>query len=1794
MEDISLQQQGGGQPSCEGAAAGNGHGDDDLLLADGFGFNGTYQPQEPDEGQQQAQQQQQQQQRQLEEEGIDLSGCIPSADLRPTDILCGRGNYDNPGNTTFIRVCEARKSEYLATTIFKDKRRIADEVLAELGRLGSRRFLQPVKGSNRKAARQQQTFVGGSGAGTGASSAPDAAYWKEMDQKAVAAKIKQALRQKRQPPKRRASASASGSAGGGGKTNGTGNDDGGGGGVAVVGDAGIDMSGLAGNDLFATSSGNVSGGVVGATPPSNSSSTYSVEQHLHQLRQERARLQRLQAQSQAQSQAKAQAQAQAQARDHVQGKGQYHRHHSQRHHHEQYLQEPQQHHHHQQQQHQQLHHHQHQQQQQQQHPYQEQQQLQQVQQQQQQQQQVQQQELQDYGGFCDAETELLKQLDIDLHEVEPNQQFGVGVGDSSGNLSALEPIPLPDEWQISSSRHNSLDLPPPPPPDHGEEPAAAVTAEDAAAVAAVAAAAIDTANALPTDMHHHHALYPTADANANANGMPATSDASHFDTGVASLPPSASAAATATTATATVFGNLNPLRTNSVTARATSDTSAYSGTSTSSRLSRSEVLATVRKALEYATTYGENQLISAASGTGTGGEDDAVTLAEVGRIIYGAVAAASGQRGGSSPEPQQLHRVSNQSPPLSSILSPSPPLSSSLAHQSPSLSPSFANQSPPPSDEGYSSASELRRSKKKTDATIACSYSTYHETLLELGYPLSFAFLVDCLMNPNALPADKFRSLDEVVEELQLMIRNPDRYLLDPPVELHGHQLRFPENKLYGRREHIASLFASFDQVIVSGAKSRGFVKVSGYSGCGKSALVDQIRPMLQKRRAMLINCKFDVRGRHAARSPLIFKAFDEYCKDLLTGDPMLLAEVQAAVRLALGPSAAVLKDLIPNLSGIVGDIAIASDDADEEAREIHRIVYHVRDFVRAIASPAHPIVMAFDDLQWANEQCLDVVSKLITDVSSRSVLFIGTYRDNELETADHPLEETLGEIATTNVPMSTIHLGNLDPLTVNDLVSDVLHLSPRLTRPLADVLHTKTRGNPLFVKQMIKVLHEDKLLYYSASRRRWEWDLEAIQEQLIADSAVELLVDMMKHYEADGQRMLQIASCFGSSFDAATVQLVYDSKDESAVFRHLDAAIKDGLIIQTGSKYSFSHDQIWQAAYSLTLPTEREEMHLRIGRQLLQGIPPAEIDSVVFTIVDQLNRGSALITDHDEKMTVARLNLKAGEKAKAAGSFLQASIYLKQATALVDEEDWEEQYNLCLRLYTVCAESQLAQADYEASIQAIEPVLAHGRNIRDKAPASYVCIVALIGQAKMHEALNMAMSVMEQLGEMFPVDPTEAEVKTAFNATKAFIQSASDSDVVTLPATKDATKVAVMRFALIATKCAYALSPQLFALVSFRMVKITLMSGLTPESSYAFAAFAIVCANLGAVRGGDVERYCARVAMTLSKKNDKYEHLVIVLLYHSVFPYHQPMQACLEQIKHAYVLGMRVGDTDWSLSILPRVSQVALFSGKQLNELEKEMRLNIQEIKSYKYKHWMIQVNLLVFQTVLNLTSSGEVSLDAQDPTILKGEAVDESVLLASFSDKPVRYVVRIYYYCRMFLAYLFRRYGIAAEIVDSHIELVKELQLLTNTASIYETFYWGLIALTAVRQGGEDAEKWNSIAIQSIDKMSEWAKLSEWNFLHKLRLLEAERSAFVDGDMESAAEAYASAISLAGKHNFVHEQAISCERCGLFHLERGNEAEGKQYLLRAIELYQTWGATRKAEDVSAYLREREFMGSW
>ena len=445
----------------------------------------------------------------------------------------------------------------------------------------------------------------------------------------------------------------------------------------------------------------------------------------------------------------------------------------------------------------------------------------------------------------------------------------------------------------------------------------------------------------------------------------------------------------------------------------------------------------------------------------------------------------------------------------------------------------------------------------------------------------------------------------------------------------------------------------------------------------------------------MVVWIKFDSQQQESPMTN-ICRGLDEYFQRLMQGDVNLLAEIGSALKEMLGPSMAVLKDLMPTLGIVVGGWPESSSNTDR--RETYNLILHcLKKLLNVIAHPSHPVVVLFDDLQWSDAASQEIIRMLVTDEESKAAMFIGCYRDNEVD-ENHPVAENVGAILMSVVPLATITLRNLDKESVNDLCSDVLHLSPRLTRPLADALHSKTSGNPMFVRQLMRSLYEEGLLQYSASERRWRWDISGICTKAVADNAVDLLIAMMRSYGPEVRWLLRVASCLGFRFDLTAITLLASASDDlfssaAEISTHIETVIADGLLSKDGADaYRFSHDQIWLAAYSLTPEAERSNVHLLVGRQLHQkALDGGYDDAFVFTVADQLNRGIGSVANAEE-LEIAEVNLRAGEKALSAYLFQPASTYLLQGSALLRPEDWNTEYSLCVHLFSACAEAQFAQ----------------------------------------------------------------------------------------------------------------------------------------------------------------------------------------------------------------------------------------------------------------------------------------------------------------------------------------------------------------------------------------------------------------------------------------------------------------------------------------------------------------------
>lgn len=939
-----------------------------------------------------------------------------------------------------------------------------------------------------------------------------------------------------------------------------------------------------------------------------------------------------------------------------------------------------------------------------------------------------------------------------------------------------------------------------------------------------------------------------------------------------------------------------------------------------------------------------------------------------------------------------------------------------------------------------------------------------------------------------------------------------------------------------------------------------------------------------------MVEIKFDKKDNQSISS--IFRALDQYCHDL-QGDLDLFTQVGSAVKSALGTSSQILLSLMPNLSALVGDASSTLPTIDNKDK--YKLLLNcLQIFVRAISAPSHPIVILFDDLQWADPESLALITKIIKERETTSCLFVGCYRDNEVLT-DHPLLEYLGEIAFAGVPMWQIFQESVDRGSINELLSDTLNLLPRITAPLARELHKKTGGNPHFAKQLLHSLYNEGLLQYSPSARRWQWDIRAIRSKNVPDDAVALLLERMNQYGPDVQRALQIAALMGRRFDASALKIFQAGGDAdgdgSAILAHIDTIFDDGLVCIDKAELRFAHDSIWEAALSLTPVSERELMNLLIGRQMLNAAridSRASLDIHLQLVVDQMNSGSSLIQSHDEKLRLADLNLKVGQQALAAYSFIEATIYLLQGSALLSETDWDSNYRLCLETFTACAEAQLACGNNDGAIISANAVNVHGRCLNDKLSAKYTIYTALYTQGKIEYACHKAICILDELGIRLPSLETQIEsapVRSELIKTEKLMMSLRSEDLVTRPMSEDCGKSSsfIMKFLFSLCHIVYVTKPDFFPLVVFRMVQITLERPITSEASFAFATYSNILCKFG-LRDRSVA--CAQIALTLVDKfHGKHSQSLVLALALSIWPYRQPWHACLDSLEKATRDATSVGDASVVLLCHSHVSSMHHFvpAGSLQDAAEKLIECQ-RNLKSCGHPNFFMPT--IYLQMTLNLIMSDACG----DPTILRGNATDQNDILSMLPTSNMFYarLVRKVDFAHLYLGYVFRRHDVVLQVaskVKDHLSKSRN-DIYPTFELLLETFYLALAAYSTIRQGNYDKfEDWRSTGEELMNRMKDLSENdSKWNFQQKYLLLEAEK-AFTDGNVDVAAASYDKAIEAAKEHRFMNEQALASECAAFFYLDHENVGQARRYLEQARDLYAGWGAHRKVDDIEGLL---------
>jgi predicted ATPase/class 3 adenylate cyclase/tRNA A-37 threonylcarbamoyl transferase component Bud32 len=978
-------------------------------------------------------------------------------------------------------------------------------------------------------------------------------------------------------------------------------------------------------------------------------------------------------------------------------------------------------------------------------------------------------------------------------------------------------------------------------------------------------------------------------------------------------------------------------------------------------------------------------------------------------------------------------------------------------------------------------------------------------------------------------------------------------------------KFRIPQ-KLYGRDKEIEILLSAFNR---ASQQRSELMLVAGYSGIGKSALVQEIYKPITEKRGYFIAGKFDQLQRNIPYSAVV-NAFRDLMHQLMTEEATQLEQWREKILKAVGPNGQIIIDVIPEVQLIIDKQEAVPKLGPTEALNRFNLVF--QNFIRVFCDPEHPLVIFLDDLQWADSASLNLMTLMMAH--SQYLFLIGAYRDNEVDGA-HPLTLTLEELDKLGVPIETLSLGPLGLAESNQLIADTLNQTLESTEALANLVLKKTGGNPFFMGEFLKQLYSERLIDFKwptdDSQPGWQWDLTQIKARRITDNVIDLMVDKVQKLNPNTQQVLKLAACIGNQFDLALLAIVSE-KTQQTTQEDLWEAITEEMVFQIDQGYKFVHDRVQQALYSLIPSEQKQAVHWQVGQLLLENTSADQREQNIFAIVDHLNIGRVWITQALEGNELASLNLIAGRKAKASAAYLPAFDYLKMGLDLLDETHWETEYDLVLALYTEAAEAAYLCNHFEDMEHWVAVVLEHAKTLLDKIKAYEIRIYSHLAQNRMLEAIDIALQVLKQLGISLPRKPKKWQIILALLQTKLTLGRKRIDALKELPEMTQPDKLAAMRILASVNSATYIAAPELFPLLVLKQVNLSIKHGNTVFSTYTYAVYGLIlCGVLGDIDNG---YQFGNLSITLLEKFNVKELKARTIFVVSLFIKHwkEHLRETLKPLLEAYQNGLLTGDLEYAAYAVMFHSSYSYLVGLEIVEIEREM-INFNNIITQIKQESGLHLHGIYRQVFLNLKGN------CDNYCILSGEHFDEEKMFPFYMEANNRNAIFHLYFNKLILCYLFKEYS---QALENAIKAETYLDGVIGAVQVaYFYFYDSLLRLAIYPEISKGKQQQYRLKIYANQKkLKKWANHAPMNYWHKFYLVEAE-SARVFGKNQAAMEYYDQAIALASEHEYLNDEALANELAGQFYMTQGQEHFAYHYLHEAHYAYSQWGATAKVNDL-------------
>ena len=990
-------------------------------------------------------------------------------------------------------------------------------------------------------------------------------------------------------------------------------------------------------------------------------------------------------------------------------------------------------------------------------------------------------------------------------------------------------------------------------------------------------------------------------------------------------------------------------------------------------------------------------------------------------------------------------------------------------------------------------------------------------------------------------PDNRYQGADGLVYDLERMrdaLADPEAAGLrvgehDVPVRL------VQPSRLAGRDDEVAVLKAAFEGAPTG--RCHGML-VGGSPGVGKTALADQLRPVVTGRDGWFVAGKFD-----AYRRDLEFDAVNQALRALgrlLLAEPDdELARVREQALRAVGPNAGLLAAAVPEFATLLAVPPDAGDPLTAQARA-QRAAAAV---LRAVASRERPVVVFLDDLQWAGRVALGCVDLVLSEEPAAGLLLVGAYREGEVETS-RPLTSLLARWRQQS-GVRHVRLVDLSMRNLVTMVAEMLHVDEAAAAGLAEVIEPHTRGNPYETVELLNALSRDGLL--TATATGWRWDNTAVRAHLGESDVAALLAAQVESMPVRSRQVVEAMACLGGR---AELSLLRAATGEPLDI--LGRAVEDGLLVAEPGAHQavrFRHDRIPEVILGGMDSRRRRSLQLAMARRLA-GVP--ELFAVA---AEQYLPVADAVDDAAERHRVVGLLQRAAGQARLIGDYVLVNALLTTALPLIDASDTATLREVrTARHAALYCLGWLEEADEE--YQAIERLCPA---VMQRADATAVQVFSLTNRTRFAEAIGLSVGSLREIGIPVPAaDRIPADLERQFGYLYRWLDNSDDADELARPGITEPGLIAAAHLIHAVMPATYITDHGMLAWLSLEALRIWLEHG--PESSLvgpvSHTAFVAVTLRGDYVAGSRAFRRILAVGEARGYEPGTSQGRFLQAVLSGWFG---PLESGISAARQAREGLSAGGDPANASYTYYATTYFLLESAPSLDSCVAEAEAGLAFARRTGNEGtigWLDCCRRLAgMMRGESPGAEGEAGPEDRytgDPLALFHWQVTAAIAAAIFGD----------------LEGLVQHAGAA-------------MPLLPAARGLYMTALAHLVhglALAGQARAAHGDERDGLLA--ELDEVTQWlatrAAGAPDNFLHLLRLVEAER-AWAAGDFRNAVIAFDAAQREVAQRQRPWHRGLIAERAARFYIAHGAEHVGYGLLAQARQEYAAWGATAKVEQL-------------